>query len=371
MVNVMAGAPQLVRLESQITGAKNKHAADCKRVERAAYLCRLGSTSEALSELDLLRGEYKNNPSAEISAWIHLADGLIEHFTTMNPKARDKMMRSNALSAAAGLKSLQALSLAWLAHFDYTQGRFDAMLESIKLSLPLSKYSPAAEVRVSLVVAQAYHFSGEFQMANPWYLRARIVAVREGDEATISALMHNMAWLRSQGLREIDCELAPPNRGDGEHALLGSESTENFDAIIGSSSLESIMPILRAQILTALGQYEEALRIFVEGMSTAVEAGLGRLHGSLLADRSWCYFNLGLVDEARQDALAGEAKSGASDHDDDLALTHARLAQTFDGLGLLDSGRRHRIKALEHWELRRAVQCKIVSFLQELTPLTR
>ena len=114
----------LSRLDADIAAVTQPLAADCLRCERAAYLARLGDLDQATRELAAVQQRHRAHPQAAISAWLSLADALVSHYTDMGPLARDKMKRAYAMSAAAGMKPLQALSAAWLAHLDYL--RMDA-----------------------------------------------------------------------------------------------------------------------------------------------------------------------------------------------------------------------------------------------------
>ena len=115
------------------------------------------------------------------------------------------------------------------------------MLVHLRRALTLAGPSEhAARARASLVAAQAFHFVGQFERALPWYQRARHHAGCDGDETTISALMHNMAWLHGSQARE-----AQLFAGGDDHqlriAVLGADSTGHFDAGIGTCGSRSIV----------------------------------------------------------------------------------------------------------------------------------
>ena len=250
-----------LRLEAEIGVAHSVPEADCKRAELAAYRTRLGRVEEVRATLKELHQRYDARPNVAISAWLNLVEGLARYFSDMDPAARDKVLRAHALSSAAGLTPMRALSAAWLAHLDYAQGDVDSMALHVSEALNLSvETNHGARSRASLVVAQSYHLAGDLDTALPWYVKARDHAQTDGDDATISALMHNMAWLRSHELRKrFFLELE--NDSATEHALLSAESTRNFNILIGSVSLNSLIPVLRAQILAVIGREAEALVI--------------------------------------------------------------------------------------------------------------
>lgn len=348
-----------LRLEGEISTALSVLEADCKRAELAAYLVRLGRVAEVELTLQDLHQRYKAHPNVAVSAWMNLVEGLVGHFGDMDPCARDKVLRAHALSSAAGLLPLRALSAAWLAHFDYLDVNVDSMISHILETLKFStKENYAARSRVCLVVAQSYHLSGYLDIALTWYAKTRESALLEGDDATISALMHNMAWLRSHELRRRYF-LEQAEIASTKHALLSAESTGNFDTLIGAVSLGSLIPLLKAQILSVSGKESEALDIYEKYLVPASGKGMRRLQADLLADMAWCRLKLDQRERSRQDAVAAALAVSPSGHFDDQALAHSRLAQTFLALGDLEASAYHRQLAFDAWAGHSTLQRKI------------
>ncbi|MEP7100922.1 MAG: hypothetical protein ABI781_10455, partial [Burkholderiales bacterium] len=362
----------LVRLDAEMAAARSPLEADCKRVELASYLARLGQIGQARSELEEMRRKYALSPNVVMSAWLNLVEGVIGHFDNMDPAARNKILRAHALSSAANLSRVRALTSAWLAHMDYLQVDFASMARHAAEALRLSVDDEhSVRSRVSLVIAQSYHLAGRLDLALPWYGLARSHAAADGDDATLSALMHNMAWLRAQRLRAADCGLALEPTRIERHALLGADSTANFDSLIGSKSLRALVPILRAQILTVRKQYSEALGIFEVELQAAVRDGMGRLEADLLADQAWCRLQCGQRESALRDALLAETSINPTGHFDDRALAYGRLAQTFDALNQFDRAERTRRLAAVAWSGHVILQAEIVQILAPLVqPIT-
>ena len=356
----------LTRLNTEIADAGTQIAADCKRAERAAYLARLGRIDDAKSTVAALHQRYEKRPDIEVSIWVHLVEGLICHFSNMDPAARDKIQRAHALSTAADLRPLRALSAAWLAHMEYLGASVEPMTKHIFEALRLAKNQDfSALARVCLVVAQALHIAGRPDLARAWYGRARDNAILDGDDLTTSALMHNMAWLKCHSLRQrVLCKVGPYE--DHEHSLLGAESAGDFDARIGSVSLRTLVPILRAQILAARGRPKEALDLYQANLSVALTQGMMRLQADLLADRGWCRLQMGQEIEARRDALAAEASIDPIGQFDDRALAHSRLAQLFAGLGDERSSMRHLDLAGRAWAGHNVFQVRMLVALADV-----
>lgn len=357
----------LLRLEAGIGSAKSTLEADCLRAERAAYLARLGRFDEVRAELAALHERYDIHPNVEISAWVNLVEGLIAYFSAVGDPATDKLKRSVALSSAAGLRSMVALSAAWLAQFDYVRVDMDSMANNIRKSLQVAAAGHhSARSRASLVVAQALHLAGRLDLALPWYGRVREHAIADGDDATISALMHNMGWLRMMTLRQTILSDIGIILG-GEHALMSAESTHHFDILVGDVSWASLKPILRAQILSLQGQPHEALDLYEKHLSDAESAGTIRLQANLLADKAWCLAKAGQFALALDCALTASANLSHDVHTDDLAAAHSRLAQVFSLVSDTEMAQHQFQLAAAAWRRHEELQKNIIKSLGTLT----
>lgn len=356
----------LTRLDADIAAERDPLRADCLRAERAAYLVRQGHTEEVKAELDALHLRHDRRPNAEMSAWLSLVESLVSFFSDMGPLATDKMRRAHALSQAAGLTQLQARCAAWLAHMDYSRLDIGAMVLHVTQALQLASADlHDARSRASMVMAVGLHLAGQMSLALPWYQRARDHAVSIGDEVTTSALMHNMAWLRMHLLRQARAT------GEGDvidrgHALLGLESTVQYDQLIGVSSLASLKPILRAQILALRGDAEQALALFEDHLSAQPD-GMSRIQCTLLAEQAWCLVQVKEMDRALRAAKDAEASFAKETQIDDTAAAHSRLAEVFAALGEAETAERHQTLANDAWEKFSELQERLGTALGEIT----
>ena len=357
----------LARLDAAIAAAADPFDADCLRVERACYLVRQGHFEPATTELDGVRSKYDARPSPSISAWLSLADGLMSHFSEVGGAARDKMRRAHALSAAGRLMPLHALSSAWLSHMDYNRHDFESMLRHMSQALQLAHTDHhAARSRANLVAAKALHFAGRLDLAQPWYARARAHANAEGDDATISAIMFNMASLRTTNLRQATLSAAGGSAAESEHALMGTDSSIHFDQMVGAASLASLLPNLRAQVLALQGEPAQALALYEVHLPAA--RGISRMRSCMLSDQAWCRMQVGQAEAAGADALEAEAALGDDTQVDDTAATHSRLAQVFAALGDAPTAQGHQILAAQAWQDFRALQARIVVMMGRVGP---
>ena len=359
----MRQARLLKDLEAAIDAARTQLAADCARAERACYLARQGRVDDAKLVVMALREQYAASPNVAMSAWLSLAEGLEIYFRNLGAGSHDKVMRAHALSAAARLAPMQALSAAWLAQMDFTRLDVDSMARHVKEALTLASPSDfAARGRASLVIAQALHFALRFDLALPWYRRAHRWATQQGDDTAISALMHNMACMRLDGLRQIKLTGLPG--GDEESALLtGTESTSRFDEMVGASSLKALNPLLIARIHSLQGRPANALVLYEEHIANDSEGDFARMRSDLLSDVAWCSFQVGEREAAMSAALNAEANLTPQTQIDDRAATHTRLGWLYAALEDVQQATRHQTLAADAWGQFVHLQDRIVQAL--------
>ncbi len=357
----------LLRLNAAIAGAKDQFAADCAHAERACYLARQGDFADASQTIAALRKRYEPRPDATMSAWLNLAEGLVSYFSELGPNAYDKVLRAHALSAAAGLVPLNALAAAWLAQMSFSKHDVAHVAlrasESLRLSAPEHH---SARTRASLVVAQALHVAGRWDLAAPWYTRARLHATAEGDELSISALMHNMVSMRLDNFRQT----VLTGRGDpreAELSLVGLASSENFDLLVGTSTLEPLRPMMRARFLSLQQRTAEALQIYDEHFAGAVASEISRMASDVLSDIAWCRLRQGDAKRARSEAIAAEQNLTQRTQSDDRAATHTRLANIYRELGETSAADRHTQLAESAWHDFELLQHQSVDLLGGMT----
>ena len=344
-----------------MAASANPIAADCLRAERACYFARQGRLSEARAEISALRKKYETTPNVAISAWLSLAEGLEIYFRNFGAGSRDKVLRAHALSSAAGLIPLKALSSAWLSQMDFTRFDFDSLVAHAKQALELSTPKDhAARSRACLVLAQALHLAGRLDLALLWYRRAHTHATSAGDDATISALMHNMDCMRLDNLRQAKLT-GVSDANEVNLVLTGTKSTNQFDELVGASSLSAMRPLMQARILSLQGKPAEALALYDEHLAIAVDEDYSRMKSDLLSDIAWCRFSTGDEAGARSSAVAAESSLEPDTQIDDRAATHTRLGWLYSALGDDGPAQHHRDRATDSWNTFVELQGSIVA----------
>ncbi len=353
----------LLRLNAAIAGARDPHTADCAHAERACYLARQGEFAEATRVIAALRKRYEPRPDAAMSAWLNLGEGLVSYFSELGSNAYDKVLRAHALSAAAGLVPLHALAAAWLAQMSFSKHDVEHVALRASESLRLSDTQHhGARARASLVVAQSLHVAGRWDLASPWYTRARVHATAEGDELTISALMHNMVSMRLDNFRQAVLTGRSAAR-EADLSLVGLDSSENFDLLVGTSTLEPLRPMMRARYLSLQQRSAEALQIYDQHFAGTVASEVSRMASDVLSDIAWCRLRQGDAQRARSDAIAAEQSLTARTQSDDRAATHSRLANIYRELGDDSDANRHAKLAESAWRDFESLQHRSVNLL--------
>jgi len=338
------------RLDVAIAAAPNPFAARCLRAERAALLARQGQLEAARAAIDELTTQLAWEPNAALRGWLALAEGLLGYYSALGRGAQGLIEEAYLLAQQGGpaLTRLHALAAAWLANMAFANDDMPRMAALVREALDgAAPDHHGTRARATLVAGYAYHFAGANTRAQPWYEASRRHAIADGDETHLSALMHNQAWMRASQARLallFDAGSGRVEQADAvAHALMGAESIGHYDAGVGTASLGSLVPMLRAQVLTAQARWGEALALFESHFDAALGDGLRRLAPCLLADRAWCEWHAGQPRKATALAAAAEQALLQPCDTDDRAMATARLAQVREVLG--DQAAAQRLRA--------------------------
>lgn len=365
----------LVRLDAAIARTRDPVQLACLRAERAGFLGRHGQVELARGQVHEIQRQFARQPHVAVSGWLALAEGQIEQYANLGSAlACDRLKRAHALSAAAGMVPLQALSAAWLSHAHYLADECARMAaccaEALRLAAPDHH---ASRWRACLSAAVTFHYAGRLDMALPWYAAARQHALADGDEVALSAVLYNQAGLRADQARHLAAFGGAAGGAAAMHAAMGMDSVGHFDAGNGIQSMDWLVPIMRAQLLVLEDRFEDALMLMDRHVERTPAGWHARMQAGLLADRAWCLLHLGCEAEAR-DVLQRAARAACSDASDmdDRALAHARLAQLYRHFGDPQRAAEHQARALLDRERYLVQQERTLSIvepvLKELTP---
>lgn len=317
----------------------------------AFHYARLGKTANAVDIIRKVRSstirEIENSPA--VVCWINLAEGVISHYQATTSEARLKFERSRAVAKSLGIRRVAAISSSWLALSNYLSEELKSFVNnSIEAINMVDDENYSAISRLSLNTALCFHYGGEVGSAGNWYQRCRLAAVADGDEATLAALIHSMAWMSVSTKRNE--QLLGGVEGVRHPLLLTTaETVESYELLVGAANVPAMTPLLLAQDRILCGDLEGAIALIDEHTDAACDQGFGRLAPGLLADRAHCLAMLGRTAEARLDAIRASELPREHLHGDDLAVLHSRLTSTFSILGMSTIAEFHRTKASEAW----------------------
>lgn len=340
----------LRRLDAAIAAAGSPAEAACLGAERVVVLARRGQTDQARTELDQIRQRLARAAHPAVTGWLCLAEGLLNPFGEFSGGDLDRLQRAHALAGATRLQPLRALAAAWLAHAHHVHGDDAQMVRLVGEALQSAAADHhSARARACLVAGRAYQWAGQAEAARMYFARAREHATAEGDDATLSDILHDMARHRVRQVQLAEL-LEPVAAADGRQALLALDSWTHFDRAAGTASREPVAALLRAQVLVSQARFAEAWALHERHLAVALAQGMARREASLRADMAWCQLQLGFGDAARTLARDADAALLGAMHADDRALAHARLARVFDALGLPAAAAQHRSQALARWQ---------------------
>ena len=355
----------LRRLDAAIAAAGSPVEMACLGAERVVVLARRGQLDQARAELEQVRQRFGRAAHPAVTGWFCLAEGLLNHFADMSGGALDRLQRAHALAGAARLQPLRALAAAWLAHAHYVQSDDAQMVRLLAEALQgAAADHHSARARACLVAGRAFHMAGQADATRTFYSRAREHAIAEGDDATVSAILYDMARHRARQVQWTEL-LEPDAAADARQALLAVDSWTHFDRGAGTVAQEPVAAILRAQVLVAQGHFDEALALHEQHLAAALAQGMARREASLRADMAWCRHQLGFGDEARSIARDADVALLGPVDIDDRALAHARLARVFDSLGLPAVAAQHRGQAQVQWQQWQAQRAGIARLLDD------
>jgi tetratricopeptide (TPR) repeat protein len=356
-------SPMLARLDAALAASTHPIDAACARAERAGFLARQGFFDQAHADLAILRAEFAQRPSALVTVWICIVEAWIEQNSGRLAASRDKMLRAQALSAAAKLKPLQALSAAWLAHLSFVQDDIEDMAKYLTLAFQLATPDHhAAWARASMVAASAYHFANRLDLAQPWYTRAREHAQAESDDAALGVITFTIAGHRSNHALRTTI-FGSIDTDEARRAEAWVAASFNFDQWVGTVYQDAYVQMLRATVYSAQGQHAKALAVYAAHLDDADRQGLANMRATHLADQAWCRFHTGDVAGARRDAEASVALIDPGMNLEDLAVAHGRLEQVWQALGDVDAALHHRQLAREHWARHLEMQRSVIELL--------
>jgi tetratricopeptide (TPR) repeat protein len=338
----------LARIDEAIAKAGDSVEGDCLRAERAICLARLGKSELAIAQLTEVRNARSRRVSLLLSAWASLADGLVEYFAEASFAPRTKLLRAQALAASGNLAEVDGLSSAWLAQLSFSSHQVSQMEENLRRALAVAPTYRPARARAALVAAQALHFASGFEAAIEWYRAARLDGIEVGDELTINAVVHNMAWHRLYAFRQHILRDGGEASQDAFVGLSG-ESYRNYDEFLGVTTFDQMEPMFQAEYFALVGRPGDALTVWRDSLSDLAPDARDRWQSHMLACYGWCKAATGDIVGASETAAQAQATITDKVQVDDLAASYSYLARLYSLVGDAHNAHEARVAADTTW----------------------
>jgi tetratricopeptide (TPR) repeat protein len=293
-----------------------------------------------------------------------LAEGILWFSTGDFAKFEDRVRRAHGIATASSYLAARATCAAWLALSAFNDRRYSEMVSLLRQALSLAaKSDHQARARASLVLADAFHLAGRFDLARPWYETTRQHATAEGDESTLSAMLHNVAAFRASNVKFADA-LGTYLAEEARRANLEATSAAAFDHGIGTKSFDQLIPHVVEQLLVAEGKFKQA---YDQLAKMDVSRLPMRGHATHYADFALCAWHVGehaLAEQLVPKALAALERPVDAD---DAAYTYCRLASLRSASGQGALAAELQAKAAKEATRYRAFQAELEGSLVQLT----
>ncbi len=259
---------------------------------------RIGKFDEARQCIVDLRRDYSGEKSGPATVWIMLAEGLLHLFSDLNPLALDRISRAQLLGLAMKYPTAVALASAWKAHLEFESSQFGAMVQSIRLGL---KHAHAddhdSRVRLAMVLANAFMISGDQVTSQVWFAKARDHAVKNGDQASIEALLYNRTAFRIAAIRSDRCI---NNKSQADLIIVRKEveSATNLQDLIKVGALTNHIHLWNARLFMLERDFAKAISQLASSRQGAPFANYNFSQQMIDLEMAYCLANLGEIDDA-------------------------------------------------------------------------
>lgn len=249
----------LLRIDQELSTVADDCARSRLLSRKAGYLARVGRFDEAKQIVAALRKDFGGGHSGRATLWIMLTEGLLQHFEMMGPQALDRLNRALVLGVAMEDAEVISLAAAWKAHIEFETSNFDSMFLSLKTAIENSTDADhEARARIFMVLCDAALLCGDRQRGQRWFLRSRDHALKDGDQASIEALLYNRAAFNLAWLRARRC-FGPLASEELSLVRMEISSARNLQEMTGIVALTHFVHTCDARLLILEGKYEEAI----------------------------------------------------------------------------------------------------------------
>lgn len=330
----------------------------------AIHLARQGSRADAHFLIQRVRTAFGKDLHIDVASWVMLAEGVLHFSKAEMFQAYDRIRRGYGLAVALRTETARPTCAAWMALIEFNACKYDEMFEHLAEALADAPPDDHGALgRACGVVADAYQLAGRYDCSRPWYEKTRLHATAEGDQATLSAMLYNVAVFRTANLRLADA-FGGVNATELKRATMEADSSLGYDYAVGTSTFVSLGPMMYGQLLALEKRFPDASKLLDEIIEKNLQPPELAL---LLCDRAWCYSELNRTEDAEATLLRANNHLVDLKDKDDVAYGHQRLAKVAERCGQSSLAARLSEVALAAYNEHNIFQHQLFERLQKLT----
>ncbi len=251
-----------------------------------------------------------------------VAEGLTHFYSDLSPIALDRLMRAQALGLALKYSPIIAFSSAWKAHIEFELSKFDAMANSLALSLQHATPDDHDSLaRTSMVLCNSFLVCGNQSRADDWFAQGRRHAIANGDQASVEALLYNRAVFTLSFLRAQTClgeEFGPEALA---RARIEMNSAINLQGLTQNKALANHLLLWAARLSLLEGKYQEAMERFANCKGESPFAAYNFSKDFIDLEMGYCQFCLdGAVSSAVAVRELNESEISSLDSDEQMMV---------------------------------------------------
>lgn len=331
----------------------------------AIHLARQGDFDGAQRRIAQIRTHYGVELHPVVASWVMLAEGVLHFGQADMAAAYERIRRAYSLATALNNQAARPLCAAWLALLEFNAAKYTDMAEHLAVALrDAAPDDHQARGRACLLVADVLHFADSHEAARTWYEKARVHATAQGDQAMLSAVLYNVAAMRTAHLRLSDVfgEVSPQIL---LRATMEAMSSFTYDMAVSAVSFTELWRLQHGGLRNIRREFGDAKLL----LDSIQEPSMRKRHlPVLLADLAWANKNLGFDEIAAEQAERALQTRGDLTEPDDIAFVLARLAQVANGFQRDELSSKLMAEALVYFEEHKQSQAALREIIRPVLP---
>lgn len=309
----------ILHIEEQLVTESDPYRRAELEAKRASYWARVGRFQEAEDSIASIRKVFGDGRSGRVTAFVMLAEALVLYYQKLAPMASDRVARAQLLGQAMKDREVIALASAWRGFFEFEGSRFESALRSIQQACEYAREDDHASwTRSAIVISLCFSLCGQITESNYWFSKGRDHALKEGDQASIDALLYNKAAFGVAWLCALRCK-GPVDPSPIRLARMELNSARNLQGLVRVAAHSSYIDLSDARLCILEGRFDFAFQA-LEAVAGAGPFPVGHFNNSLLAlEMAFCHASLGRTSDALEAFSKFDSESiSALDVDDRL-----------------------------------------------------